>query len=93
MPTAIRHEPVPKTEAPSSFHTPPDRPRESLVESWWIFESLALFVSFLSFFAMFTVLVKFNNRPLPRMAFYNHSKHGRGYIIAGVQISTDIASC
>jgi hypothetical protein len=64
MPTAIRHERVPKTEAPSSFHTPPERPRESLAESWWIFESLALFVSFLSFFAMFTVLVKFNNRPL-----------------------------
>jgi hypothetical protein len=71
MPTEIRHEPAPKPEAPSSFHTPPnltapvpERPRKSMAESWWIFESLSLFVSFLSFFAMFTVLVKFNNRPL-----------------------------
>jgi hypothetical protein len=71
MPTEIRHEPVPKTEVSSSFHTflnltapVPERPREALVESWWIFESLALFVSFLSFFAMFAVLIKFNNRPL-----------------------------
>jgi hypothetical protein len=71
MPTEIRHEPVPKTEGSSSFHTPPNLtapvsecPRDSLAESWWIFESLALFVSFVSFFAMFTVLIKFNNRPL-----------------------------
>jgi Protein of unknown function (DUF3176) len=71
MPTEIRHEPVPKTEGPSSFHTPPNLtapvpkcPRESLAESWWIFESLALFVSFVSFFAMFTILIKFNNRAL-----------------------------
>jgi hypothetical protein len=34
------------------------------MESYWIFETLALFLSFASFFAMFIVLVKFNNRRL-----------------------------
>lgn len=65
------YEAAPKTESCTSFSMNPGsvapsvkHPRESWADSHWMLESLALLISFISLFAMFILLVKFNNRQL-----------------------------